>query len=472
MYTCVQAWKSTSPEEHKPDRKTESVTRVLKEEQQIHIACDSSHYMTDLSSILGPDFSMAGEINEHVHDDVFDPCGDGGDNVSSSIPPSTPVSSSRSYLEAIPLSTLSESSARDILNSDISAAVVQCDTIIGDPHDADQTDDPSNDEMDSHVSHSLLSSLPLPTMTPVVQQKKHIVSRFEYRIVSGQIMLSPGVVHNVTAPARIRLFMSLFGMYKSDRILWTRNDIADKFTDLTGHASTCLVHKLPIGSGSSWHCKGAGVSVCDPCRVLKTKKQIGSKLRCVLCKLDGSELLVDRTGGIPRLILDLAELLDIDTRSEDYRDLTLMFRRLLDIDMTISSCTKLWTICCDGDVTYLSANKRFLGCLMAAGYRPKSDNYCHCLSKGLANLWHPTVIWTSGKYTTFTCQIRYYSEELDFNIADEYQRYQLDVIDDSVDHVMQHVVDWKTLANKCWNELIHVYQELKHGSRKRKRKPV
>jgi hypothetical protein len=231
----------------------------------------------------------------------------------------------------------------------------------------------------------------------------------------------------------------LFGDTNSDGDPWTRDDIGFKFADLCGHGKICQVHNRVIKSGSGWHCKGGGPGaiVCGPCKVLKVLKQIGSNLH------------KGHIGGIPRMILDIATVLNLNA-TVDYRDLRLIFQALTELGDDMSSCTELWTICSTDGVKYLDANKRFYGCLMAINHRPKSDSINHAASKGLANLWHPTDIWQGGKYLKFTQTTRY--NESVAKIEERFA-YKVDVIDNSIKHVKKRHANWKSLAGKCWEEL-------------------
>jgi uncharacterized membrane protein YgcG len=246
----------------------------------------------------------------------------------------------------------------------------------------------------------------------------------------------------VNAIQRIQIHNKKFGATRADGGKWTRDEIVFKFKDMIGHGKVCLVHGLQIKSqSSSYHCKyGSKGAVCGPCKVTKVLKQVGAQLNM-------ENLESYNGGGIPRMILDLATRLKI--QQSDYRDLQLIFTPFVASGMKLDSCITLWTICSSENPGYLVANKRFLGCLMAAGYRPTSDSINHAASKGLANLWHPTDIWQGGKYLKFTQTTRYNNS---VSKIEERSEYEADVIDKSIKHVETRT-DWKKLAQKCWYEL-------------------
>lgn len=264
-----------------------------------------------------------------------------------------------------------------------------------------------------------------------------------YQVVDGLIVLSNP--ERVTAPDRIRIVMLVFGATNKGKA-WTREDVGYKYKDMVGHEKTCLVHNLKIKSGSSWHCKGVGVPVCSPCQVLKVLKQIGTTMHKFT---EGKNL--GHQGGIPRMILDLATFLHLD--SVDYRDLKLIFQAVTDLGGDMTSCNALWAACLqNSDEKYLVANKRFYGCLMQpqVGHRPKMDKVEFSASKGLANLWHETVIWKNGKYLTFTQKNRYLKN---VSNTEERSAYQSEVIVSSVTHVSRIRSDGIELARASWQEL-------------------
>ena len=272
-----------------------------------------------------------------------------------------------------------------------------------------------------------------------------------YEMEDGLIVLQDD---HVTAPMRVKIFTSLYGATRPDGIAWKRDDVAKKFKDLVGQGTKCLNHNLEIKSGSSWHCKGDQNDVCAPCKVLKVKKQIG------IC------LPIGHTGGIPRMILDLAILLQLHN-SVDYRDLRLIFQALTALGDDMTSCDALWTVCSqDANGKYLVANKRFFGCLMAVGHRPLSDSIEHSSSKGLANLWDENKIWNEGKYLVFTQTTRYMPH---VNKMKERSIYKANVIDASVAHVKKIRVDWQELSEACWQELQSAFYRRKKSFKKRKK---
>ena len=272
-----------------------------------------------------------------------------------------------------------------------------------------------------------------------------------YELVDGKIVLAnPDVVK---APVRIKIFTELFGDTNPDGGAWTRYDIGSRFADLCGHGRTCLVPNSRIKSGSGYHCKGPGVTPCGPCKVFKVLKQIGSNLQ------------KKHTGGIPRMILDIAKILNLNS-TVDYRDLRLIFEALTELGDDMSSCTELWAICLEDATTYIDANKRFYGCLMAMNHRPMSDSINHAGSKGLANLWDRNDIWKGGKYLKFTQTTRYNDS---VSKIEERSYYRADVIVNSIKHVNRRNPAWKTLAEKCWNELKKARERhFKKSGRKRK----
>jgi len=273
-----------------------------------------------------------------------------------------------------------------------------------------------------------------------------------YKVEDGLIVLSSP--NSVTAPKRIEIFCKEFGPTNTNNKPWTRDDICFKFKDMIGHGKKCLIHDREIKSGSTWHCKGTGRVACAPCKVLKVLKQIGTNLH------------VGYQGGIPRMILDIATSLNLHT--VDYRDLQLIFDSLKELGHDMSSCGELWAICLQNASGYLAANKRFYGCFMhpLLGRRPVSDNPEHSASKGLANLWHETKIWSAGKYVSFTQAIRYRPGG---NKMEERSTYKEDVIDASTEHVKKNCSDWVSLANKSWDELKLVRDKLSKGGKKRKK---
>ena len=272
-----------------------------------------------------------------------------------------------------------------------------------------------------------------------------------YKVVDGLIQLS--TPNSVNAPKRIEIFCTEFGQTKANGKPWSRKDIAFKFKDMIGHGKKCLVHDKEIKSGSSWHCKGTGVVACAPCKVLKVLKQIGSKLH------------VEYQGGIPRMILDIATVLNL--HNVDYRDLQLIFDSVTALGHDMTSCIQLWDICLQDTSGYLAANKRFYGCFMhpLLNHRPASDKAEHSGSKGLANLWHEEKIWKDGKYLSFTHATRYSTGDK----MEQRSAYKQDVIDASTKHVMKNRSDWVDLAKKSWTELESVRNTLCKKSSGRKR---
>ena len=272
-----------------------------------------------------------------------------------------------------------------------------------------------------------------------------------YEVVDGLIELSSP--DSVNAPKRIEIFCTEFGQTKADGKPWSREDIAFRFNDMTGHGKKCLVHDKEIKSGSSWHCKGTGVVACAPCKVLKVLKQIGTNLH------------VEYQGGIPRMILDIATSLNL--HNVDYRDLQLILDWVTVLGTDMTSCIQLWAICLQDASGYIAANKRFYGCFMhpLLDHRPASDKPEHSGSKGLANLWHATKIWKGGKYLTFTHATRYRTGDK----MEERSAYKKDVIDASTEHVKKNRSDWVDLAKKSWTELESVRNKLFKKSSGKKR---
>lgn len=272
-----------------------------------------------------------------------------------------------------------------------------------------------------------------------------------YEVVNGLIELSSP--NSVNAPKRIEIFCNEFGPTKVDGKRWSRKDIAFKFKDMLGHGKKCLVHNLDIKSGTGWHCKGTGVVACGPCKVLKVLKQIGTNLH------------VEYQGGIPRMILDIATMLNL--HNVDYRDLQLIFDSVTQLGHDITSCVELWAICLQDASGYLAANKRFYGCFMhpSLEHRPASDKPQHSASKGLADLWHETKIWKSGRYISFTNANRYRTGDK----MEERSSYKKDVIDASTEHVKKNHSDWVQLTKNCWKELESVRNKLCKKSSGRKR---
>lgn len=274
----------------------------------------------------------------------------------------------------------------------------------------------------------------------------------KYEMVDGLINLkAPG---SVNAKQRIAIFYKHFGPTRADGTPWSRDDIGSMFNDLLNHGKTCLVHNLEIKSGSGWHCKGQHVLVCDPCRVQKVLKQIGTNLH------------VGHQGGIPRMILDIAKSLNLNT--VDYRDLHLIFEAVTALGHDMTYCVELWAICSHDARDYLAANKRFYGCFMhpLLDQRPASDKLEHTASKGLANLWHETVFWKKGRYVSFTNATRYQKTG---HKMEERSAYKKHVIDDSVQHVKKYRPDWVELAKNAWKELESVRTKLYKKSPGQKR---
>ena len=258
----------------------------------------------------------------------------------------------------------------------------------------------------------------------------------------------------VTAPRRIKIHKREFGEMNAQGGPWTPEEITFKFKDMIGHGQKCLIHDVVIKSGSNY-CKRTE-SVCPPCKVFKVLKQIRSNM------------CIDHQGGIPRMILDIAT--ELNLLRVDYRNLQVIFEAVTASRLChITSCLQLWDICNRDRSGYLFANKRFYGCFMHPyiDKRPKSDKPQHAGSKGLANLWHDTKIWTSGKYGIFTQHTRY-------NTGDKMRErslYKQEVIDDSVEYVRTVCgEEWVNLTKKSWEELESLRSVLFSRSRVRKRK--
>ena len=294
---------------------------------------------------------------------------------------------------------------------------------------------------------------------PIPRKRK--MSSVEYDVVDQKIVIDPTYVLEITAPERIKLFCQHFGTTNPEsKTQWTTPEIVRGFSDLCNHGIECTVTRRKIGSGSQWYCKGmAGELVCGPCRVRKVTKQIGCRLRKDLAHLDGKDVDDSLIGGVPRLILSIAEKLLV--HKHDYRDLALIFTPLSALQIDLSSCNKLWNICRE-ETTYLLANKRFLGCLMSAGYRPKSDRVEWSNSKGLGNLWHENKVWRDCKYVVFTQKCRFRPGKPK---VEERKEYEEEVIRDSVAHVERKHCDWKELACGAWKELMVAYRFLSKGFR-------
>ncbi len=333
------------------------------------------------------------------------------------------------------------------------------------------SEDPSP-PISSFESNLTPSGLDLLLMPSPKKRVKSASATPPYELVDNMIVLKNPKVVNVQN--RIQIFRQEFGARNRDGEAWTRDEVVSKFVDLSGHGKMCLIHNLVIKGQGGWHCKGTGVTVCAPCKSSKVAKLIGSHIK------ELTDDTVDHTGGIPRMILDLAGLLydDLTAATFDYRDLQLIFTTLTDLGLDMSSCKNLWNICCeDAEKSslpwYLYANKRFYGLLMFIGHRPKSDNVEHSDSKGLANLWHPTKIWKDGKYVKFAQTSRYkQAGSKDGSKAAERAAYKSEVMDKSVEHVKKHRSDWRELAEMCWKELMLAHETTKKSTKKSKKRKL
>lgn len=268
----------------------------------------------------------------------------------------------------------------------------------------------------------------------------------------------------VNAPTRLKIFASHFGTNDTYNKQYSSINVVNAFKDLSDITDDfCLVHDKKIRSGTQWFCKNTSI-ICNTCKKKKIYKQIGAKLKKTFAQFTGADLVhhQNHRGGAPRCILSIAERLTIN--HIDYRNLSILFNRLSDIGISTPSSLTLWQACSTGTSCYLTANKRFVGCLMAIGHRPITDHIKFAASKRLANLWHPINIWKAGRYLTFSQSCTYTNGDK----TEERALYDQDVLSDSARHVETALqpLCWHSVAHAAWDELVAALQTLSEVSHK------